>query len=132
MRWWTTPPLGQPQHRLRLAGAASRPGSIRGSFEISRCRPTAPRCCAWLAASPPRDGVEICAPVHDAVLIVAPLDRLDEDVAAMRAAMREASSVVLAGYELRTDVKMVLYPDRYSDPRGEEMWRQVMRLIGGV
>ena len=46
-------------------------------------------------------GIEVCAPVHDAVLIAAPLYRLDEDVAAMREAMREASSVVLDGFELR-------------------------------
>jgi len=74
--------------------------------------------------------VEVCAPVHDAVLIAAPLHRLDEDVAAMREAMREASAAVLAGFELGTDVKVVRYPDRYSDPRGKEMWRRVMRLIG--
>lgn len=75
-------------------------------------------------------GVEVCAPVHDAVLIAAPLHRLDADAAAMREAMREASAAVLAGFELGTDVKVVRYPDRYSDPRGKEMWRRVMRLIG--
>ena len=36
-------------------------------------------------------GIEVCAPVHDAVLICAPLDRLEADIAAMRAAMAEAS-----------------------------------------
>jgi DNA polymerase I len=41
-------------------------------------------------------GIEVCAPVHDAVLICAPLDRLDADIATMRAAMAEASRVVLA------------------------------------
>src|SRR4029450_12426214 len=60
--------------------------------------------------------IEVCAPVHDAALIAAPLSRLDEDVAAMRDAMREASSIVLAGFELGTDVKTVRYPDRYADP----------------
>jgi hypothetical protein len=75
-------------------------------------------------------GVEVCAPVHDAMLIAAPLHRLDADAAAMREAMREASAAVLAGFELGTDVKVVRYPDRYSDPRGKEMWRRVMRLIG--
>jgi DNA polymerase-1 len=74
--------------------------------------------------------IEVCAPVHDAVLIAAPLYRLDEDVAAMREAMREASSLVLAGYELGTDVKVVRHPDRYEDPRGREMWSRVMALIG--
>ena len=75
-------------------------------------------------------GLEICAPIHDAVLIMASLERLDDDVAAMRAAMGEASRVVLAGYELKTDVKVVRNPNRYMDPRGEVMWRKVMQLIG--
>jgi hypothetical protein len=75
-------------------------------------------------------GIEVCAPIHDAVLIAAPLHRLDQDVAAMREAMREASSVVLAGFELGSDVKTVCYPERYGDERGAEMWARVMRLIG--
>src|SRR5215210_1007625 len=40
-------------------------------------------------------GIEVCAPVHDAVLINAPLDQLDADVARMQDAMREASRIVL-------------------------------------
>jgi hypothetical protein len=75
-------------------------------------------------------GVEVCAPVHDAVLIAAPLYRLDEDVAAMREAMREASTVVLAGFELEVDAKLVAYPGRYEDSRGRKMWSRVMKLIG--
>jgi hypothetical protein len=56
-------------------------------------------------------GIEVCAPVHDAVLICSPLDRLEDDIANMRAAMAEASKIVLAGFELRTDVMRVRYPD---------------------
>ena len=74
-------------------------------------------------------GIEVCAPVHDAILICAPLDRLDADIAAMRAAMAEASTLVLAGFELATDVKVVRWPDRYADPRGVEMWNRVCRLV---
>jgi hypothetical protein len=77
-------------------------------------------------------GIEICAPVHDAVLICAPLDRLDADIATMRAAMAEASRFVLAGFELGTDVKVVRWPDRYADPRGTEMWDRVCRLVEEV
>jgi DNA polymerase family A len=77
-------------------------------------------------------GVEVCAPVHDAVLIAAPLHQLDDAVLTMREAMREASAEVLAGFELGTDVKLVRYPDHYSDPRGEVMWARVMKLIGEV
>ena len=74
-------------------------------------------------------GIEVCAPVHDAILICAPLDRLDQDIAATRAAMAEASRAVLDGFELGTDAKVVRYPDRYMDKRGVEMWRTVCGLV---
>jgi hypothetical protein len=75
-------------------------------------------------------GIEVCAPVHDAVLICAPLERLDADIASMRAAMAEASRAVLSGFELGTDVYVVRYPDRYMDEkRGRKMWDRVMALV---
>jgi DNA polymerase I len=75
-------------------------------------------------------GIEVCAPVHDAVLICAPLDRFEDDITSMRAAMAEASKIVLDGFELRTDATRVCYPDRYQDPRGTAMWNRVIELIG--
>ena len=74
-------------------------------------------------------GIQVCAPVHDAVLICAPLERLEADVAQMQAAMHEASGIVLSGFELGTDVHVVSYPDRYMDERGVAMWGRVMNLI---
>jgi DNA polymerase I - 3''-5'' exonuclease and polymerase domains len=74
-------------------------------------------------------GIEVCAPVHDAVLICAPLDRLGADVERMRAAMAEASRVVLDGFEVRTEAKLVRFPDHYSDPRGERMWHEILSLL---
>ena len=74
-------------------------------------------------------GIQVCAPIHDAVLICAPLDRLEADVVAMRAAMAEASQVVLNGFELGTDAELVRWPDRYMDPRGAVMWTKVMELL---
>jgi DNA polymerase I-like protein with 3'-5' exonuclease and polymerase domains len=50
-------------------------------------------------------GIELVAPVHDAVMICAPLERLEHDVAATQAAMAEASRIVLAGFELRSEAK---------------------------
>jgi hypothetical protein len=73
--------------------------------------------------------IEVCAPVHDAVLISAPLDRLDADIAAMRAAMAEASKAVLGGFELGTDKKEYRWPERYADDRGTEMWSRVCNLV---
>jgi DNA polymerase-1 len=75
-------------------------------------------------------GIEICAPVHDAVLICAPLDRLEADVIKMQELMRQASHIVLNGFELGTDASVVRHPDRYMDERGTVMWQRVMKLIG--
>jgi DNA polymerase-1 len=74
-------------------------------------------------------GIEVCAPVHDAILICAPLDRLEADVASTRAAMAEASCIVLGGFEIRSDIKLVRYPEHFMDPRGAMMWDRVMNLI---
>jgi hypothetical protein len=76
-------------------------------------------------------GIEVCAPVHDAFLICAPLDRIEADVVAAHDAMREASRIVLAGFGLDTDASITGWPNRYSDPRGARMWRVVVDLIGG-
>ena len=74
-------------------------------------------------------GIQVCATVHDAVLIEAPLDDLDDQVKAMQEAMVEASRVVLDGFELRTDATVIRYPDRYVDERGGDMWETVFGLI---
>jgi DNA polymerase I-like protein with 3'-5' exonuclease and polymerase domains len=74
-------------------------------------------------------GVAVAGPVHDALVIDAPLDRLAEHVAITQDVMREASRIVLAGFELDSDVKIVRWPDRYMDPRGLRMWRTVVQLV---
>jgi DNA polymerase I len=78
-------------------------------------------------------GVLVAAPVHDAVLICAPDDEFDGQVATMRSCMAEASRVVLNGFELTTDVRVVHWPDRLMDEkRGRRMWDTVMRLLPPV
>jgi DNA polymerase I len=73
--------------------------------------------------------IEVCAPVHDAVLICAPLDRLEDDVIRMRMAMAEASRIVLDGFEIGTDAIIIHHPDRYMDKRGRVMWDRVLSLV---
>ena len=46
----------------------------------------------------------------------------------MRAAMAEASRIVLDGFELGTDVSIIRWPDRYMDDRGRVMWDRVQKL----
>jgi hypothetical protein len=75
------------------------------------------------------NGISVCCPIHDAYLIMAPLETLDRDIARMRSCMAEASRVVLHGFELFTDVKVIRYPDRYWSSKGEAMWNLVMQLL---
>jgi hypothetical protein len=87
-------------------------------------------------------GIEVCAPVHDAFLICAPLDQLDACVAEMKYVMEEASRIVLDGFTIRADCpefdgdgkllefpQIVRYPNRYMIKRGVGMWTKVMKLL---
>lgn len=74
-------------------------------------------------------GIKICAPVHDAILIEAPLDELDATIERTKAIMAEASAIVLNGFVLSSDAEVVRYPDRYSDERGVKMWKTVTNIL---
>jgi DNA polymerase I-like protein with 3'-5' exonuclease and polymerase domains len=77
-------------------------------------------------------GIKVCAPVHDAILIEASLEDLDMAIAETQEAMEEASIFVLGGFKLRTDVKIIKYPDRYMDERGVRMWETVNTIMEAV
>src|SRR3954471_2553738 len=51
-------------------------------------------------------GIEVVAPIHDAVLVEGPADLMDEIVVQTQEAMAEASAVVLDGFRLRSDAKI--------------------------
>lgn len=74
-------------------------------------------------------GIQVCAPVHDAFLITAPLERLEHDVRAMQDIMTSAGTVITGGVPIRTEAKVVRYPDRYMEARGMAMWNRVVQLI---
>ncbi|MGZ4979610.1 MAG: hypothetical protein ACXV8O_20945 [Methylobacter sp.] len=74
-------------------------------------------------------GIKVCAPVHDAVLIEAPLTELDQAITTAKDCMKEASHIVLDGFELNTDHELVRYPDRYMDKRGQKMWDIVWETV---
>lgn len=74
-------------------------------------------------------GIKVCSPVHDALLIESPLDRLDSDIAVTQQLMQDASVLVLDGFKLRSDVDVVRWPDRYMDKRGLVMWKKLNRYL---
>jgi DNA polymerase family A len=77
-------------------------------------------------------GIDVCAPVHDALVVEADVDRIEVVVAQTQAAMEEASLLVLPGFPLRTEATIVRYPDRYHDPRGSQIWESVQRLLDEI
>jgi DNA polymerase family A len=76
-----------------------------------------------------RRGVEIVAPVHDAIMAEGPADRADEIAAALDQAMRDAGTVVLRGYELPTDKQVIQPGEHFFDKRGKEMWDTIAKLL---
>jgi hypothetical protein len=75
-------------------------------------------------------GITVCAPIHDALMVEGPADEIEGVVSQTQQAMREASELVLPGFPLRTDVpRIVRYPDRYMDERGQAMWETVTGLL---
>lgn len=77
-------------------------------------------------------GIRVCAPIHDAILIEAPIVDLESTVEKAQRSMAVASEVVLNGFILRTDVKIVRYPNRYEDRRGREMWKTVWKIVANL
>jgi hypothetical protein len=106
-------------------GADANPRSLR-NFPMQANGSEMMRLACCLATE---GGIQVCAPVHDALLVEGPADGIEEVVAQTQRAMREASELVLPGFPLRTDAKVVRYPDRYMDERGRRMWETVLRLL---
>ena len=76
-----------------------------------------------------RRGIAIVAPIHDAFLAEADADCAEEVSAALDQVMRDASRIVLRGYELRTDRQSIGAGEHYFDDRGLAMWETVTRLV---
>jgi DNA polymerase I len=74
------------------------------------------------------NALELCAIIHDAFMILSPADRIEDDVLSLRECMRRSSRVVLRGFELRLDPKVILHPHRYeADERSRQQWDDLIR-----
>ena len=77
------------------------------------------------------EGIRICAPVHDAILIEAPLNAIEDHVRHATSLMQKASEWVLGlGRQCRVDAEIVCCPDRYIDGRGTDMWSFIQSRLG--
>jgi hypothetical protein len=75
-------------------------------------------------------GLRLCCPVHDAFVLEAAEDELDRAVAECQGSMEAASKLVLNGFALKSEAKVVRWPGRYADPRGKAMWETVLAILG--
>ena len=76
-----------------------------------------------------RRNIEIVAPIHDALLAEGDLADAEDLSTALDRLMRDASAVVLRGYELPTDFQTIPPGQRYHDDRGLTMWQTVKTLL---
>lgn len=75
-------------------------------------------------------GVEILAPVHDAILIQAPAAGIAGATETMKQCMVDASRKVLGGPAVTVDAsEPLVFPDRYVDGRNVELWGLTLRLL---
>jgi DNA polymerase family A len=76
-----------------------------------------------------RRGIRIVAPIHDAFVAEVEAGQEEEASLALDRVMRDASRIVLRGYELGTDVQVVRAGEHFFDERGLEMWTMVTELL---
>jgi DNA polymerase I-like protein with 3'-5' exonuclease and polymerase domains len=111
--WWMKCPPGTPLRTVR-------------NYPIQS---TAAECMRATCIIAERRGLHIVAPVHDAFTVEAPADQIDGVSAEIHRAMRDASRVILRGYELGTDEQIIRPGGRFYDERGEKMWNTVTKLV---
>jgi DNA polymerase I len=91
-----------------------------------------------LAAIAAREaGIRVCAPIHDAFVIMAPLRELDDAFNEMAKLMVRASAVITGGLEITVEKSFeVRWPDCLGDVRkprakGQALWIEIRNLVRG-
>jgi hypothetical protein len=112
---------------LRIAGEAN-PRSLRNFLSQANGAEMLRLACSLATER----GLQVIAPVHDALAVEAEAGSLAETVAETQECMARASEAVLGGFRLRSDVEIIRYPDRFQDERGVEFWGRIMAILEAV
>ena len=76
-------------------------------------------------------GIKVCAPIHDAVLVEGHLSEERECLLIAQKCMQKASQMVLGKMALAAESKAVRAPSRLMDEdRGLGFWNVVMSILG--
>lgn len=76
-------------------------------------------------------GIKVIAPVHDAILIEAPINEIETKVKTAQEIMEFASKCVL-DFKINTDVQIFKYPDNFFDSRGKVMWDAIWSILDNL
>jgi hypothetical protein len=126
--WAHRIPDGYNVSRNNLNGGSPNPRMLRNFYMQANGAEILRLACILATEA----GIWVCAPIHDAVLITAPEREIEEAATAMSGYMREASRIVLNGFELRTDLNIVRYPEHFSSEKGATFWKTVSKLLEGL
>lgn len=74
--------------------------------------------------------INVCCLVHDAQMIEAPSSSIKDHAETAAALMTEASSVILGGFPLRTDISYITYPNGFQVPKARDFWKEICLLCG--
>jgi hypothetical protein len=76
-----------------------------------------------------REGFQLCAPVHDALILEIPVTGAEATTARVQSIMEAASAQVLRGFTIRTEAELFPYPGRYVDKRGAGFWAMLQARL---
>jgi hypothetical protein len=74
-------------------------------------------------------GIRVCAPIHDAVIIDVPLTELKARLAEARRMMAKASALVLDGFALTSDKMYITEMTPWEDARGKKLWEKLVKHL---
>ena len=77
-------------------------------------------------------GLHVCCPVHDAFLIEAKTEEIDDAVATLKRLMGDASERVLGpGRLIDAEADVYRWPNRYFEGRGRKLFETVIEAVEG-
>jgi hypothetical protein len=69
------------------------------------------------------------APIHDAIMSEADATNAEDAKRALDQLMRDASAIVLKGYELPSDSQIVHAGGSFYDKNGKDLWDTITNLV---
>lgn len=77
-------------------------------------------------------GIFVCAPIHDAFLIMAPTHEIDEKVDQMKSIMMRSGEIVTGGVQVSVQAQIYRYPDCFGMNEDSPTWNKILEISGSI